>query len=944
MGAGAIGGGVAIATFLSLDDGTLPPVSDLEKISFPEQSVVYARDKTTELARFGDFHRDVVAWKDIPPVLVDATTAVEDRTFWENPGFDPIAIAAAALDTFRGNGRGASTITQQLVRQRLLEPELVQDSGRTAERKLKEIIQSIKLTQAFPGTEGKQRVMTAYLNQNYYGNDSYGVAAAAQTYFGKSLKDLTLAQAAIIAAIPQAPSTYDLVRNAEDQCTEFEADGETCAENSPTELVVPPDSKIVQRRNLVLDLMAQGRTPLTAGEYTAADFEAAKQEPVVLAKQAQARWRAPHFVWQVRDELTRRLCGEDAQTCPKIEEGGFNVVTTLDWRVQQRAERWVKAATIVPKAKSPEAAAEALGDGMRLQSWMRNLENKKLGNGALVAEDYQTGELIAYVGSADYYGNPSKRMQPQFDVASKGYRQPGSAFKPIMYSIGIDDKRFAAGSMFMDVVTDFGGGYTPTDADRLERGPVRLRDALRFSLNIPAVKAVTVAGPERVFARSQEFGLRYASEQFDAGPAVALGVEEVHPVDLVGAYGTLANGGVRVPQTTILEVTDTNGRTVLKRFDPARTGQKVISPQAAYVVSDILAGNTVPTTNPFWGKFELTSKDGKHRPATLKTGTNNDAKDLNAYGYIAPPTEEGRKNGEYALAVGVWNGNSDNSLVSTAGAPLFSIDVSTFVWQGFLDKVTKGWAVNDFRRPDGLVEKTVDPFTGVLALPGGRKIAELYLADGPQPASVGADGSCGEAILRAASFEGDHDTWLKADRDWIARARRGPGAIGGPERTRSSYFYDGRFTPYGRSWGPIANGPGCASPTPDGVDRSVRQRRAADDRCRGVGDPDAGSIRVRIAMSVGLAQRVAVGLAQRERGAERYPDGGAIGDTDGATDPRADSDAHADAGPDADPDAADPDPDAHADPDPDRHATAALSGAPVGRHPSAGTRPIRPIG
>jgi len=134
VAAGAIGSGVAIATFLSLDDGSLPPVTDLEKISFPEQSVVYARDGTTELARFGDFHRDVVAWKDIPPVLVDATTAVEDRTFWENPGFDPIAIAAAALDTFRGNGRGASTITQQLVRQRLIEPELVQDPGRTAER------------------------------------------------------------------------------------------------------------------------------------------------------------------------------------------------------------------------------------------------------------------------------------------------------------------------------------------------------------------------------------------------------------------------------------------------------------------------------------------------------------------------------------------------------------------------------------------------------------------------------------------------------------------------------------------------------------------------------------------------------------------------------------------------------------------------------------------
>ena len=369
--------------------------------------------------------------------------------------------------------------------------------------------------------------------------------------------------------------------------------------------------------------------------------------------------------------------------------------------------------------------------------------------------------------------------------------------------------------MFMDVVTDFGGGLHPDGCRPARAGPGAPPRRAPVPLNIPAVKAVTVAGPERVFARSQEFGLRYASEQFDAGPAVALGVEEVHPVDLVGAYGTLANGGVKVPQTTILEVTDTNGRTVLKRFDPARTGQKVISPQAAYVVSDILAGNTVPTTNPFWGKFELTSKDGKHRPATLKTGTNNDAKDLNAYGYIAPPTEEGRKNGEYALAVGVWNGNSDNSLVSTAGAPLFSIDVSTFVWQGFLDKVTKGWAVNDFRRPDGLVEKTVDPFTGVLALPGGRKIAELYLADGPQPRSVGADGSMRRGDPSGGVVRGrPRRPGSRPIVTGSARARRGPGAIGGPERTRSSYFYDGRFTPYGRSWGPIANGPGCASPTP----------------------------------------------------------------------------------------------------------------------------------
>jgi len=199
---------------------------------------------------------------------------------------------------------------------------------------------------------------------------------------------------------------------------------------------------------------------------------------------------------------------------------------------------------------------------------------------------------------------------------------------------------------------------------------------------------------------------------------------------------------------TILTIKNTKGEDVQKPYEPP-AGKQVISPQAAYIVTDILAGNTNKNINPFWGKFAITGPDGR-RPATLKTGTNNDAKDLNAYGYIAPPTDAGRKDGAYALAVGVWNGNSDNSLVSTAAAPLFSIDVSTFVWQGFLDKVTEKWAVNGFKRPDGLVEKTVDPFTGVLALPGGRKTTELYLADGPQPVSVGADSSCGEAILRSA--------------------------------------------------------------------------------------------------------------------------------------------------------------------------------------------------
>src|SRR5436305_5874253 len=214
---GATGAVFAVTTFTKLSDG-LPDPRLLEHMELPQQSIVYDRTGKVELARFGEFNRNVVTFDQIPPALVDATTAVEDRTFWQNSGFDPIGIASAAFDALRGRARGASTITQQLVRQRLLNDQTTAETQVTATRKIKEIIQSVRVTEAYPGAEGKQRIMAAYLNQNYYGNDSYGVAAAAQEYFGKELKDLTLGQAAIIAALPKSPSTYDLVANAVVQC------------------------------------------------------------------------------------------------------------------------------------------------------------------------------------------------------------------------------------------------------------------------------------------------------------------------------------------------------------------------------------------------------------------------------------------------------------------------------------------------------------------------------------------------------------------------------------------------------------------------------------------------------------------------------------------------------------------------------------------------------
>ena len=816
-GLGVIGAVAAVGAYSALTRNLADPRT-LTDYVLPQETVIYDRTGKIELARFGSARREIVTFDQIPKVLVDATTAVEDKTFWDNAGFDPVAIAAAALGSLRGDSRGASTITQQLVRNQLLDSALVQDPHRTAERKLKEIIESIRVTQAFPGEDGKRQIITAYLNQNYYGNQAYGVKAAVRSYFGIDLSEIDPAQAAIIAGLPKSPSSFDLVRNAIERCTTTVAEGADCPK---ADLIVPSSTAVVQRRNMILDLLAAGRTPMSGTLYSSSEFTAAKNEQVTLTSQANANWIAPHFVWAVRDELTNRLCGPGTPTCKQLEVGGLRVTTTLDVGLQQIAEKWVRAAAVVPHAKDPAAAAKALGF-KKLEPWMANLGSKNLRNGALVAIDYQTGELVAYVGSANYYATSTKpEFQPQYDVVGKGFRQPGSAFKPFNYAVGIDDKVLTAGTMLMDVGTDFGGGYKPSDADRLERGPVRVRNALQFSLNLPAVKAMGINGPAHVFAKAQEFGMVFAGQR-TAELALALGVQEVRPVDLVTAYGTLANGGKAIGHTTILTIQDTNGIDVVPPYAPP-AGTVVVSPQAAFIVTDILAGNTNKNVNPFWGKFAITNSKGR-RPATLKTGTNDDAKDLNAYGYVAPPTDAGRTGGAYALAAGVWNGNSDNSLVSTAGAPLFSIDVSTYVWQGFMSEASATWPITDFTRPaDGLVQAKIDPITGLLASSGSNTVDEWFIA-GTEPTTKLATGTCGIDVVSRVGVETSFGSWMTADRDWLQRAERGAGTVGGPDRTRTAYFYNGAFHPYGSSWGPLVGGtcggpsasPSCfVVPTPD---------------------------------------------------------------------------------------------------------------------------------
>ncbi|HEX9044102.1 MAG TPA: transglycosylase domain-containing protein [Candidatus Limnocylindrales bacterium] len=816
-GIAAVAAFVVVGGYAVLSVGLADPAT-LTATHLPSESVVYDRTGTVILARFGTVHRQVVTFDQIAPILIDATTAVEDKTFWTNAGYDAPAIVSALLDTVKGDTRGASTITQQLVRSRLLDPALVGDPNRVVERKLKEIIESARVTAAYPGVEGKREIITAYLNTAFYGNDDYGVMSAARDYFGvDDVRKLTLAQAAILAAIPQSPSDFDLVRNA--------------VRRKDGKLVVPADSPIVQRRNMILGLMAGGRTPLTGGLYSAADFARAAREPVILARQVEHRWLAPHFVWAVRDELAARLCGATASTCAALDQGGLRIVTTLDMRLQALAEKWVKAATIVPNANDPAVTAKHLG--LTYQPWMAKIRGHRLGNGALVAMDYQTGDILAYVGSADYYAPAtSSILQPKFDVAGHGWRQAGSAFKPFTYVTAIQDQRITAATMIMDVHTDFGGGYVPHDADNLERGPLIATNALRFSLNVPAIKTLAVTGVQRVFSVAAAAGMRFMGPKPTAGLSLTLGTQEVHPVDLVNAYGTLADGGTYVPHRGILSVTDASGRVLLgpggtpaagsaatgSAASAAATGsaagarpaagRRVVSPQAAYIVTTMLQGNTDPAQNPFWGAFELTSA-GQRRPATLKTGTNDQATDLNAYGYIAPPTPAGRAAGAHALVVGVWNGNSDASLVSTPKDPLFSIDVSTYVWQGFMLEATKAWPITGFRPPSsGLVMRLVDPRTGLIAT-SGPSINLPFLA-GTQPTmTVDQLNACGISAFDTIGIENAFPSWIAADQDWLARAAQGPGVAASnlkPQEkpTRTSYFYAPYYQPYGASWSPIA--------------------------------------------------------------------------------------------------------------------------------------------
>jgi membrane peptidoglycan carboxypeptidase len=695
--------------------GSLPDVTVLEEYNPDEGSVVLSADEQ-ELATFAETNRRVVSYSEIPTLVVDATVSAEDHTYWENPCVDPRAIVRALLQNISAGDvvSGASTICQQLVRSVLLPPDLMADPGRQLERKIKEAMLALELDAAYPGQEGKEQIMEFFLNEMYYGNNGYGIWAAVDRYFGKDFTDpapeneVTAGEAALVAGLLRAPSLLDPTLYGVQAVDEAGAP-------IPGVLEVPADAEPVVIRDDVLDEMVQ------LGYLSTRERDSILREPVYVLVPDSPDYLAPHFVYATRREAAALLGSEDI-----IDRGGLRIETTLDYEgYQVAAEKWAQVVYDMERLTDDELAARY---GAVAMTWINQLQGRNIGNDAIVTLNYRTGAVIAYVGSANFYGEVTDIHQPQFDVVGQAFRQSGSAFKPITYATGFETGTITPATMFMDVETEIVPGYPVRNADLRERGPVRVRDALKYSLNIPVTKAQQLIGTEQVVSQAERLGLEWDESQDPNVASLTLGTIGVRMIDLAAAYGALANGGIYHQPYLIERIVDRDGNVIYDHATDGPEPVQAISPQSAYLVTDILADNTDPAANPLWGpRFQLLTDAGR-RPATLKTGTTTDFKDLQAFGFLAADADPA--NDEGALMTGVWVGNSDFSSIDS----VFAADGPTFIWHDYMAEVTtlNALPVRDFVRPINIVERTIDAMTG--QAPGEfteTTLVELFAASGP---------------------------------------------------------------------------------------------------------------------------------------------------------------------------------------------------------------------
>ncbi len=616
----ALFAGSAAASVWSFFTADLPAAHDLATAPVPLSTLIYDRSGEHLLYRFEDERRELVTLDQVPKVMQDATISIEDKTFWSNPGIDPAGI----LRAFQANQaagtitQGGSTITQQLIKTRLLGDET------SYTRKIKEAILALEVTRAYPKTQ----ILEMYLNQVYYGNQAYGVKAAAATYFAKPLEQLTLGQMALLAGLPQRPTQYDPVRDV---------------------------GAAQARRAEVLDAMVDN------GYITTDQAVAAKAEPIKV-NPIQTPILAAHFVFRVREQL-EALFGERA-----TYRGGYRVYTSLDWNMQQLAEKEVK----------DHVAA---------------LKGANVNNASLITMDPTNGEILAYVGSVDY-NDASPRVRGDYDSAGIASRQPGSTFKIFTYLAGMQDLRLTPASILNDIQFCMSDGsttrYCPRDAPQLggtsfQIGPITLRQALRESLNLPALSVGRMVGVDRIMDMVSQLGIRRDwGDRSRYGLSFAIGAGELRLIDMVSAYQTVADMGIRVDPTFIDRIVDSQGNVVKDYSKPQ--GRRVLDAGLAYVFADILKDNTDPNGSWLFGPW--TSID---RPAGLKTGTTDNLQDVWAIGFTPQ------------RLTGIWMGNADNAQmygITSAMGP-------GVLWRDYMKTVVGGLPPVWYDKPDDVVQAVV---------------------------------------------------------------------------------------------------------------------------------------------------------------------------------------------------------------------------------------------
>lgn len=621
----------------------LPPAETLESRSATFLSTrIYDRNGILlyEILDPGGGRRVRVTYDQISPHLINATVATEDARFWQHGGVDPIAVGRAIVQNVeeRRVVSGFSSIPQQLVRLVLLSPE--ERTQETLRRKIREVVLATEVSRRY----SHQDILTLYLNEINYGNLAYGIEAAASTYFGKRASELTLAEASLLAGLPQAPAYWDPYADLE---------------------------HTKRRQAVVLGLMVQ------EGYISQAQADAALAEELYL-QPLEFTAKAPHFVSWVQQLLEQKY-GADV-----LYRTGLKVTTTLDYSLQTIAQE--------------EARAH-----------LASLQDRHVTNAALVSIKPGTGEIVAMLGSVDFYND---EIGGQVNVALRP-RQPGSSIKPITY-ITAFEKGWTPATMIWDIRTEFtdalGRPYVPKNYDGKEHGPVLVRRALAQSLNIPAVKALEHVGLPAMLNTAQRMGIASLNRP-DYGLSLTLGGGEVTLLELTSAYGVLANGGQRVPTVAILRIEDPIGR-VIEQYQPPSQNQ-VISAQHAYLVTDILADNQARA--PVFGKNSALKLS---RPAAAKTGTTDDWHDAWTVGY----TPE--------LVTGVWTGNADNTpMLEVSG-----VRGAGPIWHNFMERALANQPASQFSPPEGIDEIEISAASGTLpsaACPADRRRVERFAAGQP---------------------------------------------------------------------------------------------------------------------------------------------------------------------------------------------------------------------